>query len=190
MSATRIDDIDRAILTVLQKDARISNVDLASAVGLSPAPCLRRVQALERDGLIEQYVALLNPAAVDRPVTVFVQISLDLHVGTRLESVENALLARPEILQCHLMTGDADYLIRVVVPDVGAYERFLKEWLTQIPGVARIKSSFALRQVKYSTALPLPQPTKRQSARPETARPQPAQQARARRKATSQRRHT
>jgi DNA-binding Lrp family transcriptional regulator len=167
MSAERIDDIDRAILDVLQKDARISNVDLANAVGLSPAPCLRRVKALERDGVIEQYVALLNPLAVDCRVTVFVHISLDLHVGARLESFENALMARPEVLHCHLMTGDADYQLRVVVPDVTAYERFLKECLTQIPGVARIKSSFALRQIKYSTALPVAQPTKRAATKRE-----------------------
>ena len=156
MSAAHLDSIDYAILGHLQQNARISNVDLADRVGLSPAPCLRRVQALEEAGVIRRYAALLNPNAVDRDVTVFVQISLDLQVEGRLEAFEQAIMRREEVLECYLMTGDSDYLIRVVVPDVAAYERFLKDSLTRIEGVAGIKSSFALRQIKYSTALPLP----------------------------------
>ncbi len=151
-----LDEIDCALLAHLQQHARISNVELADRVGLSPAPCLRRVQALERAGVIRQYVALVSPRAVAQEVTVFVQISLDLQVEGRLEAFEREIVARPEVLECYLMTGDSDYLIRVVVPDVAAYERFLKDSLTRIGGVAGIKSSFALRQVKYSTALPLP----------------------------------
>ncbi len=151
----RLDEIDYRILRTLQSDARISNVDLADRVGLSPAPCLRRVNALESAGVIRQYVALLDPGAVALGVTVFVQISLDLQVEGRLELFEQAILRRPEVLECYLMTGDADYLIRVVVPDVAAYERFLKDSLTRIEGVAGIKSSFALKEVKCSTALPL-----------------------------------
>jgi Lrp/AsnC family leucine-responsive transcriptional regulator len=157
MSSMRLDQIDYSILRLMQEHARISNVDLADRVGLSPAPCLRRVQALERKGVIRKYVALLDPAEVDRGVTVFVQLSLDLQVADRLGAVERAVMARPEVLECYLMTGDADYLVRVVVPDVATYERFLKDFLTHIEGVAGIKSSFALRQVKYSTALPLTQ---------------------------------
>lgn len=156
MSSIHLDKIDYSILEVMQEHARISNVELADLVGLSPAPCLRRVQALEKNGVIRKYVALLDPNAVSRGVTVFVQISLDLQVDSRLEAVQHAVLTRPEVLECYLMTGDADYLIRVVVPDVAAYERFLKDFLTRVEGVAGIKSSFALRQVKYSTALPLP----------------------------------
>lgn len=152
----KLDEIDFAVLRNLQEHARISNVELADRVGLSPAPCLRRVQALERSGVIKKYVALLNPSAVAREVTVFVQISLDLQVGGRLDSFEQQIMQRPEVLECYLMTGDSDYLLRVVVPDVAAYERFLKEALTRVDGVVGIKSSFALRQVKYSTALPLP----------------------------------
>lgn len=155
-ATSALDDIDYALLRHLQEHARLSNVELADRVGLSPAPCLRRVQALERTGVIKQYVALLNPNAVARGVTVFVQISLDLQVGGRLDAFERQIMQREEVLECYLMTGDSDYLLRVVVPDVASYERFLKEALTRIDGVVGIKSSFALRQVKYSTALPLP----------------------------------
>jgi DNA-binding Lrp family transcriptional regulator len=158
MSDVQLDAIDYAILRHLQEHARLSNVELADRVGLSPAPCLRRVQALEREGVIRKYVALLDPNAVDRGVTVFVQISLDLQVEGRLEAFEQAIMRRAEVLECYLMTGDSDYLLRVVVPDVAAYERFLNDSLTRITGVAGIKSSFALRQVKYSTAVPLPLP--------------------------------
>jgi Lrp/AsnC family transcriptional regulator, leucine-responsive regulatory protein len=156
-----LDEIDYALLKHLQEHARISNVDLADRVGLSPAPCLRRVQALERSGVIRKYAALLNPRAVAREVTVFVQISLDLQVLGRLDAFEHEIMQRREVLECYLMTGDSDYLIRVVVPDVAAYEQFLKDSLTRIEGVAGIKSSFALRQVKYSTALPLPEKSSR-----------------------------
>jgi DNA-binding Lrp family transcriptional regulator len=156
----QLDEIDYKILSTLQEEARISNVDLADKVGLSPAPCLRRVQGLEKRGVIRKYVTLLDPQAVDRGVAVFVQISLDLQVEGRLEAFEQAIMRRPEVVECYLMTGDADYLLRVVVPDVAAYERFLKDSLTRVEGVAGIKSSFALRQVKYSTALPLPEPGK------------------------------
>jgi DNA-binding Lrp family transcriptional regulator len=155
MSECEFDEIDQKILQLLQENARMSNVDLADRVGLSPPPCLRRVSSLEQAGVIRKYVALLNPAAVDLSVTVFVQISLDLQVHKRLEIFENTIMKRPEIVECYLMTGDADYLLRVVVPDIAAYERFLLESLTHIEGVASIKSSFALKQIKYSTALPL-----------------------------------
>jgi DNA-binding Lrp family transcriptional regulator len=151
----RLDEIDLKILQQLQDQARISNVDLADQVGLSPAPCLRRVRALERAGVIRRYVSLVDPAAVNLNVTVFVQITLDLQVEGRLEIFERAILRRPEVLECYLMTGDADYLLRVVVPDVEGYERFLRDTLTRIESAAGIKSSFALKQIKYSTALPL-----------------------------------
>jgi DNA-binding Lrp family transcriptional regulator len=155
MSRTVLDEIDRKILAHLQERARMSNADLAGKVGLSPAPCLRRVRSLEERGVIRRYVALLDPAAMELGVTVFVQISLDLQVEDRLEIFEQAIMRRKEVLECYLMTGDADYLLRVVVPDVPAYERFLKDALTRVEGVAGIKSSFALKQVKYSTALPI-----------------------------------
>lgn len=168
----KLDEIDFAVLRHLQEHARIPNVELADRVGLSPAPCLRRVQALERAGVIRKYVALVNPHAVSQDVTLFVQISLDLQIGGRLETFEKRIMQRPEVLECYLMTGDSDYLLRVVVPDVAAYERFLKEALTQIDGVVGIKSSFALRQVKYSTALPLPgkQPPAITASQPDVGR--------------------
>ena len=153
-----MDDIDRKILGALQENARITNADLADRVGLSAAPCLRRVRALEESGVIRKHVTLVDAAAVDLGVTVFVQISLDLQVENRLELFERAIAKRPEVLECYLMTGDSDYLLRVVVPDVSAYEQFLKHSLTRIEGVAGIKSSFALKQVKYSTVLPISTP--------------------------------
>ena len=165
-----MDDIDRKILGALQENARITNADLADHVGLSAAPCLRRVRALEESGVIRKHVTLVDAAAVDLGVTVFVQISLDLQVENRLELFEHAIAKRPEVLECYLMTGDSDYLLRVVVPNVSAYEQFLKHSLTRIEAVAGIKSSFALKQVKYSTVLPLkvgsdqPPPRLRRSA--------------------------
>jgi len=153
-----MDEIDIRILAALQENARMTNTELADSVGLSAAPCLRRVRALEQSGVIRKHVTLVDPAAVRLGVTVFVQISLDLQVDNRLDLFERALANRPEVLECYLMTGDSDYLLRVVVPDVQAYERFLKDTLTRIEGVAGIKSSFALREVRYSTALPLAEP--------------------------------
>ena len=156
MPRAQLDDIDLRILGRLQEEARISNVELADEIGLSPAPCLRRVRELEDAGIIRKYVTLLEPSAVNLGVTVFVQISLDLQLEGRLEIFERAIMQRPEVLECYLMTGDADYLVRIVVPDVPAYERFLRDFLTRIESIAGIKSSFALKQVKYLTALPIP----------------------------------
>ena len=177
MSKAALDEIDRKILAHLQERARMSNADLAGKVGLSPAPCLRRVRSLEERGIIKRYAALLDPASMDLGVTVFVQISLDLQVEDRLEIFEQAIMKRKEVLECYLMTGDADYLVRVVVPDVPAYERFLKDALTRIEGVAGIKSSFALKQVKYSTALPI-EPIKSAVEAPPPAQPRRRTQTR------------
>ena len=151
-----LDVIDYRILARLQDNARISNSDLAREIGLSPSPCLRRVRDLENSGAIKGYAALLEPAVVGLPVSVFVQVTLERQVETALEDFERTVLARPEVMECYLMTGDADYMMRIVVADVRAYEKFLKEHLTRAPGVASINSSFALNQVKYGTALPLP----------------------------------
>lgn len=150
-----LDAIDRKILTHLQKNARIANARLASLVGLSPAPCLRRVRALEQAGLIREYVTLLDSRALRMGVTVFTAIRLNLQVADQLEVIETEVKAWPEVLECYLMTGDADYLLRVAVPDVAAYERFLRERVTRLHCVASIRSSFALKEVKYTTALPL-----------------------------------
>lgn len=152
---TALDAIDRKILALLQEDARLANVELADKVGLSPSPCLRRVRDLEAAGIIRRYVTLLDPAAVGLPVSVFVNVTLERQVEQALERFEAVILKRPEVMECYLMTGDADYLLRVVIADLSSYERFLIEHLTRVPGVASIKSSFALKQVKYRTALPV-----------------------------------
>ena len=159
-----MDAIDLRILERLQQDARISNVELARAVNLSPSPCLARVRALEEDGTIARYVTLLDPKKIGITVSVLVQVTLEKQIEPALEAFERAVRERPEVMECYLMTGDADYLLRVLVPDVPAFERFILEFLSRVPGVGNIKSSFALKQVKYQTALPLPlpaQPTKR-----------------------------
>ena len=150
-----LDSIDRHILRVLQEEGRLSNVDLAERVGLTPAPCLRRVRALEEARVIQKYAALVDSSALNLGVTVFAQVTLDKQVKDQLEVFERSVREWPQVMDCYLMTGDSDYLLRIVLPDVEAYERFLNEALTQVPGVASIRSSFALRQVKYSTALPL-----------------------------------
>jgi len=150
-----LDTIDIRILDHLQRNGRMSNVELASAVGLSPSPCLRRVRELESAGIIDRYAAILDQRSAGFALSVFVQVTLERQVETALEGFERIISARPEVMECYLMTGDSDYLLRVVVPDVTAYESFLKNHLTRIAGVSSIKSSFALNRVKYETALPL-----------------------------------
>ena len=152
-----LDATDWKILARLQEEARTSNVDLAKAVNLSPSPCLTRVRALEESGVISRYVTLLDPLKIGLTVSVFIQVSLEKQMRDALDTFEASVLARDEVMECYLMTGDADYLLRVIVSDVQSLERFIVDYLAKIPGVASIKSSFALKQVKYKTALPLPQ---------------------------------
>ncbi len=156
MPEIQLDSIDWKILGLLQADARMSNVELARAVGLSPSPCLNRVRALEEAGYISRYVTLLDALRVGLKVSVFIQVTLERQIESALERFENAIRTRPEVMECYLMTGDADYLIRVVVADIQVLEAFILKFLTKLPGVGNIKSSFALKQVKYQTALPLP----------------------------------
>jgi DNA-binding Lrp family transcriptional regulator len=150
-----LDELDRKILTCLQENARISNAELSETVGLSPSPCWRRVRALEQAGVVRKYAAIVEPKAIGLPVNVFVSVTLEKQVEDWLERFEAALRDRPEVMECYLMTGESDYLLRVVVSDLQAYEKFVLEHLTRIPGIAGIKSSFALKQVQYKTALPL-----------------------------------
>jgi len=150
-----LDVFDRRILENLQKNGRTTNVELAGEVGLSPSPCLRRVRELENAGVIRQYVALLEPSSVGIGVSVFAQVSLERQIESLLDAFEEAISARPEVVECYLMTGNHDYLLRIVVPDLDAYRSFVLDHLSKAPGVANIRSSFALKQVKYSTALPL-----------------------------------
>jgi Lrp/AsnC family leucine-responsive transcriptional regulator len=150
-----MDVLDLRILDRLQHDARISNVELARAVNLSPSPCLARVRALEAGGYISRYVTLLDAKKLGLTVSVLVQVTLEKQIESALEVFEKAVRERPEVMECYLMTGDADYLLRVLVPDVPAFERFILAFLSRVPGVGNIKSSFALKQVKYQTAVPL-----------------------------------
>ena len=155
MSAFRPDPTDIKILNLLQENAKLSNVELASRVNLSPSPCLARVRALEQAAIISRYVTLLDPIRIGLGLSVFIQIGLERQVERDLEDFQAAIATYPEVMECYLMTGDFDYLIRVVVNDVQALERFILDKLSKIPGLSNIKSSLALKQVKYKTALPL-----------------------------------
>lgn len=150
-----LDAIDLKILRAVQSDGRLSNADLADQVGLSPTACLRRWRRLEKDGFIRRYVAVLDQAKVGVPVSVFAQVKVGSHDRSLLDHFEKVVRTWPEVLECYLMTGPRDYLLRVVVEDVAAYERFIKEKLTGVAGVTTIESSFALQQVKYVHALPI-----------------------------------
>jgi len=150
-----LDAVDHTILSLLQDDGRLANVDLADAVNLSPSACLRRVRRLEEEGFINQYVALIDPSKVGMGTNVFVEITLSSQAEDALDAFEAAVTARPEIMSCHLMAGDFDYLLRVVIDDVADYEALHRTHLAQLPGVARLVSSFALRPVCDRTAYPL-----------------------------------
>ena len=154
MPKRSLDDVDRKILELLQADGRMSLADLAEKVGLSPSPCLRRVRMLE-NGVISRYVAVLDQRAVGLPVSVFVSIKLEKQRQESLDRFAKAIERWPEVLECYLMTGPRDYWMRVVVPDLDAYERFVKQKLTRLEGIASIESSFALEQVKYTNVLPV-----------------------------------
>jgi Lrp/AsnC family leucine-responsive transcriptional regulator len=163
-----IDSTDLAILAELQRDGSLSNVELARRVHLSPSPCLARVRALERAGTIRRYVALVDPEALGLGVSVFISIALREQNAATLAEFERRIGAHDEVMEAYLMTGDADYLLRVVVPDIRALERFIVERLSPIPGVEKIRSSFTLKQVRYKTALPLPAGVGRGAARGRT----------------------
>jgi len=150
-----LDRFDRAILDLLQRDGRATNQDVADAIGLSPSPCLRRIRRLEAEGLISGYVALLDPARVGLEVTAFVRVRLDRQQDRVLEAFETAVTAFPEVMECYLMTGEADYQLRVLVGSLGAFEDFLRHKLTRIEGVGQVTTSFALRPVVTRTALPV-----------------------------------
>ena len=150
-----LDAVDRAILGMLQEDGRIANVDLAEAVHLSPSACLRRVRRLEESGRIDRYVALVDPAVIGLGTDVFVEITLTGQDEPTLEAFERAVSERPEVMSCHLMAGQFDYLVHVVVRDVADYEVLHRTHLAQLPGVVRMVSSFALRPICDRTAYPL-----------------------------------
>ena len=149
------DKIDRRILRDLQEDGRMTNVELARRAGISAPPCLRRVRRLEEAGVIRGYVAVIEQNQVGLPVSVFISIKLERQREEDLDRFGTAIAQWPEVLECYLMTGTRDYLLRVVCADLLAYERFLKEKLTRLDGLASIESSFALAQVKYTNVLPI-----------------------------------
>ncbi len=152
----KLDPIDIRILNELQNDSSHSNVELAKRVHLSPSPCLMRVKALKDKGVIRNYVALADPKILGLGLNVFISISLKEQSKEALAQFEQRISEHDEVMECYLMTGDSDYLIRVAVADIGALEKFILEQLTPIPGIEKIRSSFALKQVRYKTALPLP----------------------------------
>ncbi|MBP0048266.1 Lrp/AsnC family transcriptional regulator [Marinobacterium sp. AK62] len=149
------DLFDRKILEVLQQDGRISNQQLADTVGLSPAACWRRVRALEEKGVIAGYAALLDPEALGQGLSVFVLVSLQRHNIDSTEEFEQQVLTYPEVLQCFAVTGNADFVLRVVVPDMGSYDRFLNEKIFTLKGIAQVHSNFGLREIKNTHRLPL-----------------------------------
>jgi Lrp/AsnC family leucine-responsive transcriptional regulator len=151
----RLDNIDRRMLSALQENGRLPVTDLAEIVGLTTSPCLRRLKILEQAGIIRGYGAHVDQQKVGLPVSVFVSVKLEMQREEALEGFEATIRDCPEVVECYLMTGPRDYLLRVVAQDLSAYERFLKETLTRIEGVASIESSFALTQVKYSNVLPI-----------------------------------
>ncbi|MBB6564306.1 DNA-binding Lrp family transcriptional regulator [Acidovorax soli] len=152
----KLDTLDLRILAELQADGSLSNVELARRVHLSPSPCLARVKALESAGVISRYVALANAAALGLGLNVFISISLKAQNKESLANFERRIAEHDQVMECYLMSGDSDYLIRVQLADIAALERFILDQLTPIPGVEKIRSSFALKQVRYKTALPLP----------------------------------
>lgn len=150
-----LDTMDRRLLAVLQKKGRISNSDLADAVSLSPSACHRRVQRLESEGYIKGYVALLDPRRMGVPTTVFVEITLSTQAEDVLEAFETSVARIPDVLECHLTAGTADYLLKLAVEDTEDFARIHRQYLTRLPGVATMQSSFALRTVLQTTALPV-----------------------------------
>jgi Lrp/AsnC family leucine-responsive transcriptional regulator len=151
----KIDDIDRRILRALQLDAKVSLSELADEVGLSASPCARRIRLLERGGTIKGYTAIVDQEQVGLPINAFASIKLERQREEDLDRFEDAVSRWPEVLDCYLMTGQRDYLMRIVAADLAAYERFIKDKLTRLDNIASIETSFALGQVKRSEVLPI-----------------------------------
>lgn len=155
MPISSLDAIDRKILRALQANGKISIGDLAERVGLSPSPCARRVRLLETAGIIKGYAAIVDQKKVGLPISAFASIKLERQREEDLDRFEEAVSRWPEVLDCYLMTGQRDYLMRIVAADLEAYERFIKDRLTRLENIASIETSFALGQVKRSEVLPL-----------------------------------
>ncbi|MEO3434445.1 Lrp/AsnC family transcriptional regulator [Inquilinus sp. CAU 1745] len=153
-----LDAFDRRILTALMEDGRLTNVALSEVVHLSPSQCSRRVQRLEEAGILQGYTARIDPAAVGLGVTALVSVTLEKHGRNPATDFHEAVAAAPEILECAMTTGDADYLLRVVAPDLRRFSRFLMDHLMRVPGVQHVRSSIVLESIKSTTSLPLPPP--------------------------------
>jgi Lrp/AsnC family leucine-responsive transcriptional regulator len=158
MPETMLDAIDRKIIDYLQADGRMSNQDLSEKIGLSASPCLRRVRQLESHGIISRYVALVDPDKMGLSVTAFVRVRLDQQDDRHLQEFETAVAGFPEVMDCYLMTGEADYQLRILVKSLTQFEDFLRRRLTRVKGVANVTTSFALRPVIYKTAVPTLEP--------------------------------
>ena len=150
-----LDPTDRRLLRVLQRHGRISNAELAEKVNLSASACHRRVQRLEAEGFITGYVALLDPHRLGVPATIFVEITLTTQADEVLDAFERAVARIPDVLECHLTAGTADYILKIVAEDTEDFARIHRQYLTRLPGVAKMQSSFALRTVVKTTALPV-----------------------------------
>ncbi len=150
-----LDRIDQKILDALQADGRLSNVDLADKIGLSPSPCLRRVKQLEDSGMIDGYRAVLNRKSIGLGLTVFVEMKVGKHSRDNAASLQQALLALPEVVSCHMVSGASDFLAEVVVPDLEAYERLITDKILTLPTIEDVRSNFAIRTVKSNGPLPL-----------------------------------
>jgi Lrp/AsnC family leucine-responsive transcriptional regulator len=155
MAKPELDTIDRKIIGTLQEDGRRTNVEVADAVGLSPSPCLRRTKRLEAEGVIRGYRAILDRKTVGLGLTVFAEIRAEKHSKECAQMYQDALAAMPEVVSCHMVSGQADFLAEIVVPDLQTYERFLTEKLLVLPRVADVRSNFAMREIKSAAPLPL-----------------------------------
>jgi Lrp/AsnC family leucine-responsive transcriptional regulator len=155
MPKNELDAIDCRIIAALQADGRLSNVELAERVGLSPSPCLRRVKRLEQDGIIEAYRAVLGRARLGLGLTVFVGVKIEPHADPRAEAFQDAIVALPEIVACHMVSGEDDYLLEIVVPDLEHYQRFLLDKLLDFAIVRGVRSSIAIQTLKVGAPLPL-----------------------------------
>jgi Lrp/AsnC family transcriptional regulator, leucine-responsive regulatory protein len=155
MPKTNLDAIDHRIVAALQADGRLTNLELAERVGLSPSPCLRRVKRLERDGYIETYRAMLQRDRLGLGLTVFVGVKIGGHANVEAEAFQDAIVALPEVVACHLVSGEADYLLEVVVPDLAHYQRFLVGKLLNLAIVREVRSNIAIQTLKAAAPLPL-----------------------------------
>ena len=155
MTPMELDEIDRRILRVLQRNGRVSNVELAEEVGLSPSPCLRRVRMLEEAGVIQRYVALLDPSQIGMGLTLFARVWLTGQDTETVDRFTKAVARLPQVVECHLMAGDCDFLLRIVARDLDSYRRFQMDHLARIKGVQNIKTDVPMQNIKLSSELPI-----------------------------------